>query len=228
MSFSWFAPRRTVVLRTGCYSRERAFSAQGGDHRMTDDTLVRDRVAETADRLFYAHGVQAVGMDRVRNEAGVSLKRIYSLFPSKDDLGLAVLSRRRAVWDAGIASYAENATNPREKILSVFDFLDAWFRQPDFHGCAFINVFAELGPTSPQAARTVRAHKKAFQRYLTRLVADAGAPEAVAIQIAILAEGAQTTAAIAGRPDAAAQARAAAAVLLDAAAPDRPRRRARG
>src|SRR3954465_4002769 len=98
----------------------------------------RDSVVEAADRLFYAHGVQAVGMDRVRNEAGVSLKRIYSLFPSKDDLVLAVLNRRRAVWDAGIAAYAENAATPREKVLAVFDFLDAWFRQPDFHGCAFI------------------------------------------------------------------------------------------
>src|SRR3954447_21841204 len=146
---------------------------------MTDDALARDRVAETADRLFYAHGVQAVGMDRVRDEAGVSLKRIYSMFPSKDDLVVAVLNRRRATWESGIASYAENATGPREKILAVFDFLDAWFRQPDFHGCAFINVFGELGPSAPQAARTVRAHKKAFQRYLTRLVADAGAPEAV-------------------------------------------------
>jgi AcrR family transcriptional regulator len=193
--------------------------------------MARDRLTETADRLFYAHGVQAVGMDRVRNEAGVSLKRIYSLFPSKDDLVLAVLSRRRAMWDSGIASYAENATTPREQILAVFDFLDARFRQPDFHGCAFINVFAELGPNSPQAARTVRAHKKAFQRYLDRLVADAGAPETVATQIAILAEGAQTTAAIAGRPDAAAEARAAAEILLGAApAPtsERPNGRAGG
>ncbi len=177
----------------------------------------RDSVVEAADRLFYAHGVQAVGMDRVRDEAGVSLKRIYSLFPSKDDLVLAVLNRRRGMWDAGIASHAENATSPRDKILAVFDFLDAWFRQPDFHGCAFINVFAELGPSSPRASRTVQAHKRAFQRYLTRLVAELGADKAVATQIAILVEGAQTTAAIAGRPDAARQARAAAAVLLDTA-----------
>lgn len=190
---------------------------------MTEDALARDKVLEAADRLFYAHGVHAVGVDRVRNEAGVSLKRMYSLFPSKDDLVLAVLKRRRAVWDSGIASYAASASTPREKILAVFDFLDAWFRQPDFHGCAFINVFAELASSSPDAARSVRTHKKAFQRYLARLAAEAGAPKAVADQISLLVEGAQTTAAIAGRPESAAQARAAAAALLDAALADRPR-----
>jgi hypothetical protein len=48
-------------------------------------------------------------------------------------------------------------------------------------------------------------------------VAEAGGPPALAAQLAILAEGAQTTAAIAGTPEAAAQARAAAATLIDAA-----------
>ncbi len=184
---------------------------------MADDTDARERVLEAADRLFYAHGVQAVGMDQVRNEAGISLKRIYSLFPSKDDLLVAVLNRRRAQWDTGIAQFAQDVATPREKILAIFDFLDSWFRQPDFHGCAFINVFGELGPSSPNATRTVRAQKKSFQRYLTRLVSEAGAPNAVAAQIAILVEGAQTTAAISGRPDAALQARGAAEVLLDSA-----------
>jgi hypothetical protein len=48
-------------------------------------------------------------------------------------------------------------------------------------------------------------------------VSDAGAPATLAPQLAILAEGAQTTAAIAGTPDAAHQARAAAETLLDVA-----------
>ena len=182
---------------------------------MTDDTDARDRVLEAADRLFYARGVQAVGMDQVRDAAGVSLKRMYSLFPSKDDLLVAVLGRRRAQWDDGIAAFAAEVNGPRAKILAIFDFLDSWFRQPEFHGCAFINVFGELGPSSPQATRAVRAQKRSFQRYLARLVAETGAPEDVAAQIAILAEGAQTTASIAGRPDAARQARAAAEILLD-------------
>ncbi|MEV6134472.1 TetR/AcrR family transcriptional regulator [Nocardia sp. NPDC051990] len=189
---------------------------------MIDDTAARERVLAAADRLFYAHGVQSVGMDAVRSEAGISLKRIYFLFPSKDDLIVAVLHRRRAQWNAGIAASAEHAVTAREKVLSVFDFLDDWFRQPDFHGCAFINVFGELSAGSVNVSRVVREQKDVFQRYLAELVHEAGAAEVVAAQIAILVEGAQTTAAIAGRPDAAANARAAATTLLDAACGSTP------
>lgn len=184
---------------------------------MIDATEARERVVEAADRLFYAKGVQAVGMDAVRAEAGVSLKRMYALFPSKDDLIVAVLRRRRAQWDAGIAASAADAGTARDRILAIFDFLDAWFREPDFHGCAFINVFGELSGNAPGVTRVVREQKAAFADYVARLVRDAGAPDALAPQIAILAEGAQTTAAIGGDPAAAAQARAAAATLIDAA-----------
>jgi AcrR family transcriptional regulator len=182
-----------------------------------DDTIARAQVVEAADQLFYARGVQAVGMDAVRTAAGVSLKRIYALFPSKDALIAAVLERRRAQWNAGIAATAERASTARDKILAVFDFLDAWFREPDFNGCAFINAYGELHDGNPDVRRTVREQKASFQRYMADLVRDAGGPETLAAQIAILAEGAQTTAAIAGTPEAAAQARAAAEVLLGAA-----------
>ncbi|MCD0445439.1 TetR/AcrR family transcriptional regulator [Glycomyces sp. A-F 0318] len=184
---------------------------------MIDATEARERVVEAADRLFYARGVQAVGMDAVRAEAGVSLKRIYALFPSKDDLVVAVLHGRRAQWNAGIAASAADAASARDRILAIFDFLDAWFRRPDFHGCAFINVFGELSGGAPGVARVVREQKEAFGEYVAQLVRDAGAPDSLAPQIAILAEGAQTTAAIGDDPEAAAQARAAAATLIDAA-----------
>ncbi|PUB29794.1 TetR family transcriptional regulator [Promicromonospora sp. AC04] len=189
---------------------------------MIDEKTARESVVRAADELFYARGVQAVGMDAVRTTAGVSLKRIYSLFASKDELIVAVLHHRTAVWDSGLASASERATTARERILAIFDFLDAWFREPDFRGCAFINAHGELGASSSAVTDAVREQKRTFQEYVARLVADAGAPPALAPQLAILAEGAQTTAAISGTPEAAQQARAAAETLLDVAVPAQP------
>ncbi|WP_420807829.1 TetR/AcrR family transcriptional regulator [Antribacter gilvus] len=181
-----------------------------------DDETARDRVVRTADELFYTRGVQAVGMDAVRTAAGVPLKRIYTLFASKDELIVAVLRHRMSIWDAGLAGATERATTARERILAIFDFLDAWFREPDFRGCGFVNAFGELGAESHGVTEAVREQKATFQEYVARLVEEAGAPAHVAPQIAILAEGAQTTAAISGTPEAARQARAAAETLLDA------------
>jgi len=177
----------------------------------------RDRIVAAADRLFYSRGIQSVGMDDVRTEAGVSLRRLYAEFGSKDALLLAVLRHRVGIWDAGIAEAAAAAGAPRDKVLSVYDFLDDWFRTHDFRGCGFINAFGELGAVSPEVADFVRDQKDAFQAYLTDLVAEFHGSPGLAAQLALLAEGAQTTAAISGRPDAAGQARAAAEILIDAA-----------
>lgn len=183
----------------------------------TDTRPDQERIVEAADRLFNARGVQTVGMDAVRAESGVPLKRLYAAFSSKDELVIAVLRRREGTWERGIEDSAVSATTPRERLLAVYDFLDSWFRGDDFRGCGFINTFAELGGVSPEVTEVVRAQKLSFQRYVAALVDQLGAPPALAAQLALLAEGAQTTAAIDGRPEAAAHARAAAETLIDAA-----------
>jgi len=180
-------------------------------------TTDHERILEAADRLFYGRGIQAVGMDAVRAEAGVPLKRLYAEFPSKDALLQEVLRYRSGIWDRGIEEAAASAATPRERLLAVFDFLDGWFRTDDFRGCGFINAYGELGNASPAVADIVRTQKESFQRYVAELVEELGGPPVLAAQLAILVEGAQTTAAISGRPDAAAQSRAAAEILIDAA-----------
>ncbi len=184
---------------------------------MSETLTDHDRIVDAADRLFYGKGIQAVGMDAVRAEAGVSLKKLYGEFSSKDALLIEVLRHRAMIWDDGIARAAASATSPRERLLAVYDFLDGWFRQTGFRGCGFINAFGEMGEVSPAVAGLVREQKESFRRYLDALVLELGAPPALAAQLALLAEGAQTTAAISGDPGAAAQARAAAGVLIDVA-----------
>lgn len=183
----------------------------------TGTTETRERVVATADALFYARGINAVGMDEVRTAAGVSLKRLYTEFPGKEQLVLAVLASRHRQWEDGLAQAAAGLDDPRRRLLAVFDFLEIWFRDDTFRGCGFVNTFGELGATSPAVAAAVRDHKQSFQDDLARLAVEAGADESLGLQLALLAEGAQTTAAIAGRSDAAVEARRAAEVLIVAA-----------
>ncbi|MDT0330915.1 TetR/AcrR family transcriptional regulator [Nocardiopsis lambiniae] len=183
---------------------------------MIDDVQARERIVVAADALFYAHGVNSIGMDAVRERSGFPLKRIYKLFPSKEDLVLAVLDHRSRSWDSGIARAAETAADPTGRLLAVFDFLAAWFREDDFRGCAFINAYGELGPGSSRVADAVRAQKESFQRYVDDLVGRIGGSPGLAAQLVLLAEGAQTAAAISGSPAAADVARDAARTLIEA------------
>lgn len=180
-----------------------------------DQVTAEEKLLDAADTLFYERGIQAVGMDAVRAASGLSLKRVYQLFPSKEHLVEAVLRRRdRAVRD-GIEAYTSAPDDPVDRVLAVFDYLYDWFRQPGYRGCAFINSYAELGASSDNVADVVRTHKQALTDHLAELVAAAGRPPALAAQLAILANGAMVTAAIGGSAEPARQARAAARLLLD-------------
>ena len=183
---------------------------------MTDDEA-REKILSAAADLYYRKGYAAVGMDELRTAAGVSLRRLYGEFPSKSDIVKGVLARAHDEWEQGLTSRVDAAgPESRDKLTAVFAYLQGWFCADDFRGCAFINAFGELGGTDPEVADLVREHKQSFQRYMAGLVADLGGSELLAAQLAILAEGAQSTAAISGSPVAADQARAAAEVLIDA------------
>jgi len=128
-----------------------------------------------------------------------------------------VLLGWRDAWEANLTAQVESTQVPRERLLAVFDLLATWFTSEGFRGCAFINSFGELGGISARIPDIVRGQKKEFQDYLARVAAGVGAPDTLAPQLAILAEGALTTAAISVSPEPACQARAAAEILIDAA-----------
>lgn len=184
---------------------------------MVIDRDARAEIVAAADALYYARGIHEVGMDSVREESGLSLKRIYSVFPSKADLVVAVLEERRAAWDRDLAKALEQHPEPRDKLLAIFDFLRVWFAADDFRGCIFINSFSESAPTSDSVRDIVRAQKADFQRLVERLSLDAGGTTTLARQLALLAEGAQTSAAIGRDPSWADDARHAAESLIDLA-----------
>ena len=179
-----------------------------------DTDAARTRLLDASEELFYARGIQAVGMDDIRSAAVLPLKRVYALYPTKDRLVEAYLERRDLRWRGRLAAAVSAEPDPRQRVLAVFDWLGDWFREPGFRGCAWINGFGELGAVSETVAAQARAHKQAFGGYVTGLVVDAGLPEDLGPQLALLAEGAMASAGIFGSDAPAAHARTAAAVLV--------------
>lgn len=180
---------------------------------------VRAHVVAVADELFYTHGVHVVTMRRVRDAAGVPLKRLYQMFPSKDTLLAACLTRRDQTARAAIGQRIDAIEDPVAKALGPFDFLNDWFRQPGFHGCVFAGAFGEAGAASPIVVTAVHTHKQALRELLTELAAKTGVRDAdvVGAQLAVLFDGAMAIATFTGDTDAALHARRAAQAVLDTA-----------
>ena len=101
-----------------------------------DETAARARILDAAEALFYERGVQSVGVDDVRTAAGVSLKRLYQLFPAKDRLVVSVPRAARRPLAGRLADFVAARTaagaDPAERILAVFDWLGEWFAEPGF------------------------------------------------------------------------------------------------
>jgi len=177
----------------------------------------RQRILETADRLFYAEGVRTVGIDRIIAEAGVAKMSLYKHFPSKDDLILAVLQYREGkVLEFFGSAMERHGKRTKDKLRAFFAALKDWFETPGFRGCAFQNAAVELADPAHAGTQFVRDHKRRFQEFLTGLVEEAvgGKAAQVAPAVGLLVEGAIVTAVIQGSPAAVDVARDAALRLV--------------
>lgn len=176
-------------------------------------TRARDRLLTTAERLFYADGVRAVGVERILAESGVGRASFYRHFTSKDDLVVAVLRARDERWRRWLD---EAVTAHGGQPLAVFDALAERFAQKDFRGCAFINTMVEAADPASVAHHVAADHKRQVTGYVDGLLADAGRTDhaVMAEQFVLLMDGAIVTALRESSAEPAHRARAIAVALL--------------
>jgi len=177
----------------------------------------RQRILETADRLFYQDGIRAVGIDRIIAEAAVAKMSLYKHFASKDELILAALKYREEKVLAFFGSAMErHGKRTKDKLRAFFAALKDWFESPGFRGCAFQNAAVELADAKHPGSDFVKGHKRRFQEFLSGLIEESRGKAAakVAPAVGLLVEGAIVTAMIQGSPAAVNVARDAALKLV--------------
>jgi AcrR family transcriptional regulator len=179
----------------------------------------RERLLAAANELFYAEGVQTVGIDRIIERAGVAKGSLYNVFGSKEELVAAYLASRHEGTARRLTEAIESLDDPRQKILAVFDAQAQLFGQPDFNGCAFIAASTEARPGGlvENAADQFRAWIRGL---FTDLAEQAGAPDPVGLgrQLHLIYDGAGLAARMDHcDPGIAQPTRDAAQALLDAA-----------
>ena len=178
----------------------------------------RERLLAAAEELFYGEGINTVGIDRVIEHAGVAKASLYDCFGSKDGLIRAYLTARHEGRQNMLRERLARYSNPRDRILAVFDLMAEIAPATSFRGCAFIRAHAEA-----HAEDTVKAvcdEARSWMRgQFVDLARGAGAADAegLAAQLVLLYDGASVAAQMDRDPAAAISARAAAALMVDAA-----------
>lgn len=161
------------------------------------------------DELFYDHGISGVAVMQIRDASGVSMRRLYSMYPSKSDLVSLWLRYRHEMWTAGFTAAVEaNLKAGETPANSVFDALASWMKETAFRGCGFINTHAESNELTEEHREIIRDHKRELAEYLTSVT---GHGEA----LAVLVDGAIVQASIFSSTDPIEAARTAAKVLME-------------
>lgn len=153
----------------------------------------RERIIAAATRLFCQYGITAVGVDAVVAEAATAKATLYKTFGSKERLVEAVLEREGAAWrDWFLGELLKGEATPLSRLRRIFPVLRDWFGDDRFFGCPFINAVAEHDKRDDRLRQIALAHKKVVLATLSRLAAEAGAPDpdGAAHQLGLLIDGA--------------------------------------
>jgi len=167
-----------------------------------DPASVRDRLLETAARLFYQEGVRAIGVDLVVERSGVAKTSLYRHFPTKDDLVVAFLERDDlaywASWDEIAMRLKDNA---RAELEAHVRWIAQYIGRPDYRGCPFLNVASEFPAADHPARATALEHKAELRRRLGALTKRMGArrPALLADQLVLLIDGAYVNGQLLGK-----------------------------
>lgn len=137
---------------------------------MTKKLGPKERILETAARLFHSQGYNNTGINQILAEAGVAKASLYQHFGSKDELGVAYLKEGRKEWFSGLDQWTAAKKAPGQKLSACFDFLEYVLQKDDFLGCKFINMLSEIGRNSPLMSREVVEHKGKLRRYMKDFV----------------------------------------------------------
>ena len=161
----------------------------------------RQRILETANRLFYQQGSRAVGIDTVIAESGVAKMSLYRSFRSKDELIAACLEERNTrYWQWFDSVVAENEGNPREQLRALIHRMARRTTKPGYRGCPFLNTALDYEDAAHPARQLAVRHKKTLAAKLLAICRrqDARDPQSLARQLVLLINGAQATAGMLG------------------------------
>ena len=164
----------------------------------------RERILESAARLFYQYGYNATGVEKVIKEAGVNKGNFYYYFKSKEALGVETLRwQRRHLVEQLQTDLPLGDDSPLQRLFDTLErmkqMVSSGSGECPIRGCYYGNFSLELSASSAPIRRELMAAFDNSRKYFAYLIAKAKAagevgenidPRAAAAMMFSLIEGA--------------------------------------
>ena len=154
---------------------------------------VKERLIETASRLFYEQGYNSTGINQILKEAGVAKASMYDHFQSKEDICIAYLKQMDEQFVYNLTQYVNQREVGKAKVLAVFDFLSDFYNAENFRGCWCLNTMAEIPQDDERIKAEIRSQKQSLREIIQQLVSEnleVKAGDTLADELYLLYEGA--------------------------------------
>lgn len=120
---------------------------------MTETSSVRERILGHGVAAASAHGLRSLSLGEMARAFDMPRTRLFGLFPSNDDLQLAVLDHAAAMFGREVIEAVPALPGGEARVAALFARWLSWSRSPRLRcGCPFVHASAE-GDDLPAAVR---------------------------------------------------------------------------
>ncbi len=133
---------------------------------------VKEKIIDTASRLFYNQGYNLTGINQVIDEADIAKRSLYNHFESKTDILLSYLDRLQENWYRDAATFLKPFKDPKEKLLALFDYRIQNQLELNSGGCAFVKINAEAGCTDERILKRAQKNKDMLKSYINGILTE--------------------------------------------------------
>lgn len=127
----------------------------------------KEALLETAERLFYEHGFNGVGLKQIINEANVATMTLYNHFPSKDHLIEEVLKQREKRYWSYLDSHVEN--DSESPFILAVEAHGKWLKEQSYKGDMFLRAIEDYAGADNDIEEIARNHKTRLFQYFYEL-----------------------------------------------------------
>jgi AcrR family transcriptional regulator len=162
----------------------------------------RERILDSAARLFRENGARAVGTQQIIDECGCGKKLLYREFASKDELVVAYIERCQGEWTATMDEATRPyADDPARQLMALVRAVARQVAAPDYRGCPFRTTHAQFPDKEHPANQAAARHVTDLRARLRILAERANArdPRGLADRIMLIIDGLYINGGILGR-----------------------------
>lgn len=127
---------------------------------------VKERIIETASDLFYNQGYNQTGINQIIGEADVAKASMYQHFRSKEDIAVAYLVGRHAMWMGKLEASVSSKKGSKAKVVGIFDYLMEWLTDVNFRGCGWQNIITDLPTDHDKIKNQAIFHKNELRSWV--------------------------------------------------------------